>query len=207
MRFIFARHGESTTNTERVISNRNDEHGLTETGVQQAKTLASRLSAEKVVRLYTSPLLRARQTSSILAKALNAPVLVEDALREFDCGDLEGRGDESAWNEFLELFQDWLAGKRREVAMCGGESFRDISGRFMPFMMGLMQANLGTEGSLLLVSHGGLLYTMLPLLLENITFQYASSRIMTNTSIVIAEEREGRMFGLEWCDERIEDAR
>lgn len=43
MRLIFARHGESQANVERIISNRALPHGLTAKGRAQAETLALRL--------------------------------------------------------------------------------------------------------------------------------------------------------------------
>jgi broad specificity phosphatase PhoE len=206
VRYIFTRHGESTANVQKIISNRDESHGLTETGIQQAEALADRLSTENIIGLYTSPILRAQQTSHIIAEKLNLPVVVEDALGENDCGSLEGRGDEEAWAVMIELFQAWMQGKRRNETMAGGESFDDINRRFMPFMHGLVQESQGKPGNILLVSHGGLLYTMLPLLLENISFEFAGSRIMTNTSLVIADEQDGLLYCREWCGERVEDS-
>jgi len=191
---------------QKIISNCDESHGLTETGIQQAEALADRLSIENIIGLYTSPILRAQQTGRIIAEKLNLPVVVENALRENDCGSLEGRGDEEAWATMIELFQEWMQGKRRDVAMAGGESFEDITKRFMPFIKELIQKSQGKPGSILLVSHGGLLYTMLPLLLENVTHEFAGSRIMTNTSLVIADEKDGLLFCREWCGERVKDS-
>jgi probable phosphoglycerate mutase len=204
MRYFFVRHGESTANTQKILSNREDSPGLTEMGIQQAKSLAERLSTEKFECLYSSPILRAQQTSRIIAERLNLPVIIEDALRENDCGSLEGRGDEEAWAIMIELFQAWMQGMRRYEKMAGGESFDDITRRFMPFMHDLMKELQGRQGSILLVSHGGLLYTMLPLLLENISFEFAGKSIMTNTSVVIADEKDGLLYCREWCGERVE---
>jgi probable phosphoglycerate mutase len=203
MRFIFARHGESTVNTARVISNRNDAYDLTVLGIQQAEALAERLKPEKIVRLYTSPLLRAQETSRILAEKLEVPAIIADALMENDCGSLEGRADETAWAAFIDVFQAWMKGERRDIAIGGGESFNDISERFVPFIQNLIRTTQGQSGSLLLVSHGGTLYTMLPLLLENISHAFAGGRVMTNTSIVIADEEDGKLICREWCGERV----
>jgi broad specificity phosphatase PhoE len=203
MRFIFARHGESTANTAKIISNRNDEHGLTAVGIQQAEALAKRLKKEQIVHLYTSPILRAQETSRILAEILDVPVMIEDALRENDCGSLEGRGDETAWATLIEIFQAWMQGQQREVGIGGGESFDDISRRFVPFIQDLVRTTRGQSGSLLLVSHGGVLYTMLPVLLGNITHEIAGQRVMTNTSIIIADEEGGELICREWCGERV----
>jgi len=204
MKFIFAHHGESTANREAIISNRDQEHGLTELGIQQAGTLANRLAGEQVIQLYSSPLLRARQTSQIIADKLNIPLIIAEELREFDCGTLEGRGDPDAWKAFLAIFQDWLQGKKWRVCMAGGESFTDIARRFFPFIVGLRKKFSGQEGSLVLVSHGGLLYTMLPLILENVSFEYAAGTIIGNTGVVVAEEMNGSLICREWCGKRVE---
>ena len=93
MRLIFARHGENQANVERIISNRSLPHGLTAKGRAQAETLAALLDENTVVAIYASPILRAQETASILSERLGLPVRTSDALREFDCGIAEGRGD------------------------------------------------------------------------------------------------------------------
>jgi broad specificity phosphatase PhoE len=205
MRYIFARHGESTTNVQKILSNHDESDGLTEKGIKQAEDLATRLSTEGIVRMYASPILRAQQTGRIVADKLNLSMITEDALREGDCGSLEGRGDSEAWAVYIKTFTDWMKGENREVAIAGGESFQDISDRFMPFMQGLIKEFHGKDGSLLLVSHGGVLYTMLPLLLKNISYEFVGTRMMNNTSLMIAEEKDGSLFCREWCGERVEE--
>ncbi len=204
MKFIFARHGESTANREHIISNRDQGFGLTEQGIQQANLLATRLAGENVIQLYTSPLLRARQTSEIIIKKLNIPVVVAEELREFDCGFLEGRNDPEAWSVFLSIFQDWLKGKKWRVHMAGGESFMDIYRRFIPFIENIRKENEDQADSIMFVSHGGLFYTMLPLILENISYKSTSSTIMGNTDIIIAEDVDGLLTCLEWCGKKVE---
>ncbi|MGB8253716.1 MAG: histidine phosphatase family protein, partial [Anaerolineaceae bacterium] len=135
----------------------------------------------------------------------NIPLIIAEELREFDCGTLEGRGDPDAWKAFLDIFQDWLQGKKWRVCMAGGESFSDIARRFFPFIEGLRKKFNGQEGSLVLISHGGLLYTMLPLILENVSYEYAGGTIIGNTGVVVAEELHGSLICREWCGKHIED--
>src|SRR5215510_3422657 len=94
MKIYFARHGESEANLLHEFSNRGVKHGLTQKGRAQAAELAVELAAKPILRIYSSPLLRATQTAGILAEALGLEVEVTDALREYDCGVLEGRADE-----------------------------------------------------------------------------------------------------------------
>lgn len=202
MRFIFARHGESTANIEAVISNRSQEHGLTALGIRQAESLADRLAGEQVRGLYTSPLLRARQTSQIIVDELKIPMIIKEELREIDCGTLEGRGDPEAWETFLAIFREWLQGKKWQVHLSGGESFVDITRRFIPFFQALRVEFKDQAGSIVLISHGGLFYTMLPLILENISFKFARDTTITNTSVIVAEDLNGVLECREWCGER-----
>ena len=61
---------------------------------QQAEALARRLKGIPIQRIYTSPLLRAVETSQILAGWLKVEFEITPALREFDCGIMEGHADE-----------------------------------------------------------------------------------------------------------------
>ena len=61
--------------------------GLAELGRRQAERVVQALAGDDVTALYTSPLLRARQTAEPLALALGLTVEVEPGLAEFDSGD------------------------------------------------------------------------------------------------------------------------
>ena len=66
MRIIFTRHGESQANLIKQISNRGLVHPLTRRGRQQAFTLADHLRGLPIASVYSSPVLRAIETSVIL---------------------------------------------------------------------------------------------------------------------------------------------
>ena len=57
---------------------------LAELGQRQAKAAAEWLAEEHVDALYTSPLLRARETAEPIASALGLDVLIEDGIAEYD---------------------------------------------------------------------------------------------------------------------------
>ncbi len=99
MRLYFVRHGESEANLLNEFSNRGLKHGLT----QQAHALAQSLRSIPVTALFSSPLLRARQTAEILARELGVAYQMTDALREFDCGLLEGKMDAESWQRYWKV--------------------------------------------------------------------------------------------------------
>ena len=213
MKLYFARHGESEANTLGVISNRGLMYGLTEKGRQQAAALAARLKDIRFARLYSSPLLRAIQTAEILARELRPDLEglgdlrgleIADALREFDCGILEAQSLPPHLDDYVRLFRDWQAGKW-DRRFEGGESLLDIQARFVPFVERLTREH-GEADHLLLISHGGVLLSALPILLTNIDHAFAYEHIhFGNTDIVIAESTPTGWICLSWCGEQLQN--
>lgn len=92
---LLVRHGETDWNRSgRVMGTRPVE--LNQNGVTQAARLALHLSALKGPVLWSSPVVRARQTADILASTLHVPVVEEPGLSEIAVGEWEGR----YWHEF-----------------------------------------------------------------------------------------------------------
>jgi len=187
MKLYFTRHGESEANVLREISNRGLKHPLTEKGRQQAQALAAELLPAGITAIYTSPLLRAIQTAEILSEALGADFEITDALGEYDCGILEGTSGPETWAAFWALREAWWPGWQWERRIKGGESFLDMQARFVPFVDGLLAADNQRDASLVLIGHGGLYLSMLPLVLVNVDFEFASHQPFPNTGYVLAE--------------------
>jgi probable phosphoglycerate mutase len=199
VKLYFTRHGESEANVLREISNRGIKHPLTEQGRQQAQTLAAELLPACIAAIYTSPLLRAVQTAEILSQALGVGFQVTDALREYDCGSLEGKSDAATWDAFWALREAWWPGRQWERRIEGGESFLDMQARFVPFIAGLLAADDLRDSHLLLIGHGGLYLSMLPLVLVNVDFDFAARQPFPNTGVVLAENGSQGLLCREWC--------
>lgn len=198
MRLYFVRHAESEANLLEEISNRGRKHGLTERGRVQAAALADNLRPARADKIYTSPLLRAVQTAEILASALGLAVETSDTLREYDCGILEGQSDPASWALHRQVRLAWLEQGDWEQRIPGGESFLDMRARFEPFIQRLLQSP--RDASLILVGHGGLYTCMLPLILANVSFAFATVQTFPNTAYVLAHSQpDGSLLCLEWC--------
>jgi len=198
MRFYFTRHGESEANVLREHSNRGFRHPLTAKGRAQAATLARKLEGVSVARLFTSPLMRAVQTAEILSDALGVRYEVTDALREYDCGVLEGRSDEAAWQMHFAVFGDWVYNGHWERRIEGGESFLEIRDRFVPFVERLAEEYRESPANVVLVGHGGLHCCVLPLVLPNADFDFAIEHALGYTGYVVAETRPEGLVWVEW---------
>jgi len=71
MRIIFVRHGESMKNAKLTDDK---DSGLTKKGEVQAKYLGEWLKKQKISAVYSSNLLRAKETAEIISKIIKVPV-------------------------------------------------------------------------------------------------------------------------------------
>ena len=85
------RHAETELNRQNVWMGRTD-HRLNQNGVEQAQRAGAAMASVQLARIYTSPLLRARQTAQLVASRQAGPplVIVLDGLIERGFGDFEG---------------------------------------------------------------------------------------------------------------------
>lgn len=164
------RHGSTAWNKEGRIQGHTD-NPLDEEGLREAAALAERLNGEGWEYLYTSDLLRAKQTAEVISGRLGLPVTgIAPELREMNGGLLEGSTEQervARWG------QDWrkleLGLEPHESGMERGvEAVEELAGRH-------------PGGNILLVSHGAILRSTLKGLVPALDV----SRLLGNTSITV----------------------
>jgi broad specificity phosphatase PhoE len=198
MRIYFARHGESQANLSHTISNRGLPHRLTKKGREQAEALANQLNGVHITHIFTSPVPRAVETSAIVAQRLELTYTVVDALREYDCGILEGRSDEAAWQKWQELHDLWVFQNKWDRRIDGSESFLEVQQRFIPFIQGLVSQFASTTAQILCISHGGIYSVMLPLVVKNLDQALITKYGFGYTSYVVVECLPEGLSCVEW---------
>ncbi len=199
MRILFIRHGESQANITREFSNHdNTKHPLTEKGVEQARALAEKLRDVNLTAIYSSPLLRARQTADILNAGRGLEIQITPALREHDAGALEGRADPDAWREYQTMFEAWVLKREFDARVPNGENFNELYARFAPFLQTLTQTYGATDANIALVGHGGIFHALLPAFLSNLAYEFCYQHLLGNAALVIAGQRDGALYCLEW---------
>jgi ribonuclease H / adenosylcobalamin/alpha-ribazole phosphatase len=125
-RFLLLRHGQTELSGERRYSGRGDVP-LTNTGLQQAKAAAARLSAMDFAAVISSPLGRAQQTAAEVASASDLAVETNEGLVETDFGDWERLTFKEAAERDPDLHGRWLGDP--SVAAPNGESFNKVHAR------------------------------------------------------------------------------
>lgn len=200
MRLYFVRHGESTANTERIIWSRDEGHPLTETGRCQAQELARSLKSIRFSQVYCSPIQRAIETGEILNSGLDTALTVRDGLREIGMGELEGQSSQEAWAKHNELYRTWWTGEDLHARFPAGESYAEARERFVAEVQRISFGDQDGK-NILVVSHGGILASMLPGMMANLPDNYGYSHLLGNTAYVLVEKRGDQFYCLKWQDE------
>jgi len=159
---VLARHGQAQVNADRRMSARPPGSPLTELGRQQAGDLGARLAeAHPVVdAVYASPLLRARQTAEIVAKAFGLNPIERPEIAEVDIGILEGTPGNDATILDEPAFAQWVHRRGLDRSMAGGELGSDMLRRFQAFLDDVVREHAG--GTVVAVTHGGLMAAGVP---------------------------------------------
>lgn len=83
---ILIRHGESESNIRGLISEDIEGFPLTDNGRKQAARTAQELIKVKAQRILSSPVLRARETASIISYATDIEITIDHNIRESGLG-------------------------------------------------------------------------------------------------------------------------
>ncbi|CAM5444634.1 Fructose-2,6-bisphosphatase OS=Corynebacterium variabile OX=1727 GN=CVA01_10640 PE=4 SV=1 [Corynebacterium variabile] len=131
LRLLLLRHGQTPMSVAGVFSGRSDP-ALTDLGNAQVARAASWLrtrqdQGEGIDAIYSSPLLRARQTAESAAEALDLDVTGADDLIETDFGVWEGLGFDEVHRRWPAEHADWVADP--SVPTVGGESMDAVAAR------------------------------------------------------------------------------
>lgn len=143
-----ARHGQTAYNLQRRFQGRLDVP-LDATGVAQAQKLAHHAGAYSFAALWSSTLLRAKQTALIVAKRIQLPVRLDERLVETDAGRWTDRTFAEVERQSPQLFAAFLAGDP-QFAFPGGESFAQQSERVAQALSDIQKGPLPA----LVVCHG-----------------------------------------------------
>lgn len=104
-KWFFVRHGETEGNKQGVVQGDTDVP-LNDTGREQAARAGERLVKEKVEVIFSSDMIRAKETADIIrAKASVSEVIIDDRLRERYMGKAEGAPIKELSKQFPGIYQ------------------------------------------------------------------------------------------------------
>jgi probable phosphoglycerate mutase len=192
----FIRHGETDWNLQQRFQGQIDVP-LNGTGRAQAVGLAARLATTPADALFSSDLLRARETAAPLAVAWRTEANTLPGFREQNFGLLEGLDVPTIKSTHPELWAQWLV-HRADFALPGGESLRQFHTRVMAALQALIESQAGRHVAV--VTHGGVL-DMLWRSAKGQSLDGLRNCLIPNTGINRLRWRDGRLEILKWADD------
>ena len=136
------RHGETLGNASRIVQR--PDSPLSPRGVAQAERLARRLAHQRIARIVSSDLARARTTAECLQRATGAPLTFEPLLHERNFGDLRG----TAYADLgFDMFEP-------DYAPPNGETWPVFHARVDCAWAHVQAVAAATGGNLAVVTHG-----------------------------------------------------
>lgn len=179
---VLLRHGETAWNAENRFQGQAD-IGLNELGWEQARAAAPGMVRLNLDVLYSSPLLRARQTATQIGALGALPLNFDDRLAEINCGSWSGQTTAELLAQNPDLMQVLRSGEdfRRSPT---GETEAEVAERVYAALQDIIVANEGkTIG---VVGHGLALRVGLAKLLGLTQDQALSLGTMFNCCYAVA---------------------
>ncbi len=131
--------------------------GLSNEGRSQAKLLRDRLKNYSIDALYSSNLIRAKETAQILNEELKLPHQFREELKEISFGLMEGKTEEYIDEHFGD-FKEEQKKLLEDIPYPGGENGTSVYERVMPALQDIVQS--GHE-NIVVVTHGGVIRVLL----------------------------------------------
>tara|TARA_B100000963_G_scaffold239366_1_gene209400 strand:- start:1424 stop:2035 length:612 start_codon:yes stop_codon:yes gene_type:complete len=168
---VLVRHGQSIWNEKNLFTGWRDV-GLTEKGIQEAKTAGALLKEYNISFnvMFTSSLERAKKTGGIILDYIgqeNINTISNSALNERNYGDLTGMNKDEARKNFGESqVQIWR--RSYDIPPPGGESLKNTFERVIPYFKKNIYPRLQNGENILIAAHGNSLRSLVKYL-ENIS--------------------------------------
>ena len=150
------RHG-STQWTKEGRAQGNSDLPLDKDGQYEVVRLAERLKEDKWSTIYSSDLLRAKQTAQIISDKIEIPIIYDQRLREVGGGQIEGTTEEE---------RIWNWGKNWRELNLGIESSESVINRVLSILQEISINHI--NGNILIISHGSIINHILRELVTNI---------------------------------------
>ncbi len=195
MRIYFIRHGRQDSRLCNV------DVPLSVEGRQQAVLVGKRLASCPIDRIYSSDLIRARQTAECIREQKlllgeNIPeIAVRSGLREIDFGDWAGKSDEEIERLFgdFKRQRDRLIGEK-DLGFPNGEDGETAWARIWPVISEMIHSG---EEHIAAVSHGGAIRILLAALFgrgQKDRLRFVLNMENTAVTEIFYEEKKDRFY-------------
>lgn len=148
-RLLLLRHAETAAPDQ--FHGAESDIGLGPRGFAQAAACAPAIAREHPVAIYSSAMLRARQTAEAIAGRCGLVAVPVPTLHERRMGSLSGQPMSQGWEAYTDAMSAWKAGDLH-ASHAGGESFAELQARVLPALTDLVRRHAGE--TIVVVAHG-----------------------------------------------------
>lgn len=197
MKIYIIRHGETDWNVVKRLQGRSD-IPLNEEGRRLARVTAEALADIPFTRIYTSPLLRAKETAMIIKGNRDIPVIEDERIQEISFGIYEGFfcAEERYTipnSDFIKFFKQ----PEQYVAPEGAEKIETLCNRTTDFLQELVHTTAYQNDTILISTHGAALRGLLSTINMNGIAEFWKGGVHKNCAVTILEVVDGRINLLE----------
>lgn len=158
-KLIFVRHGFSQANRLRVFAGCTFDAPLTEQGQAQGDTVSAFIAKNyEVDKILSSPMMRAKQTVSLLAERTGKQIEVVVDFREIFGGDWEGKSFEEIEKRYPEDYKTWKT-DFANTKPTNGESFLELMKRIKTAVTKVAEEN--ENKTVVVATHAGVIRALL----------------------------------------------
>jgi probable phosphoglycerate mutase len=150
---LLVRHGETEWNATGKFQGSKD-ISLSQEGLMQAKFLKERLHS-KYDCIYTSPLIRAKQTAELICENTPMVPIIEIDLREINFGAWEGLTLHQISTQYVSEFNSWKTDEMNGYLVGGDLSLKNASIRAKNAILRIAKECIGKK--VIIIAHGGII--------------------------------------------------
>jgi alpha-ribazole phosphatase len=157
IQLCLVRHGQTDWNEEGRYQGQSDVP-LNESGRRQAGEAAQQLQGYPFEMIYSSDLIRARETAEIIAAVIKVPIRYDTRLREINQGKWEGQHVDVIKDHYAALWK-LRTTDPANIRPPGGETIKELAARVYAALDDI--ARICSDKDVLIISHGLALATIL----------------------------------------------
>lgn len=194
MNIFFVRHGETAWNKARRFQGQSD-IPLNDYGRELAVATREGLGGLLFQAVYSSPLIRAKETAEIITKGQNVPIIEDERIKEIAFGTGEGSYIEEIRSCPDSEMYHFLCNPEQYIPPEGGETLSEMVKRCESFVREVLIPAEKECENVLVVAHGALIRGMI-CYIEKIPFQeFWERKPHKNCAVTIFEckDKELRM--------------
>lgn len=203
MKIYFVRHGKTEWNLEQRYQGAHGDSPLLPQSMTDLKELSNYLKDEKFAAVYASPLKRAKISGQLLADQVILSLIVDERLKEFDLGKLEGMDFAKAAEKYPEETDNFFNHPAEfDATKIASESYQDVIDRGEKVIAEIRAKYQKPDDQVLVVSHGAFLVALIGSLLGYPISDLRQNGGLANTSLTIVDfsptKQNGRL--IKWND-------